>query len=301
MRSLLALTADAYLRHNVGRLSASLAFYTLLSLAPLLVVVIAIAGVVFGREAAAGQIVWQIQDLVGREGAQAIQALLESANRPAAGMIATIAGLLTLCYAAGSVMAELRDALNTIWCVPVKEEPAGLAQLLALIRDRTVAFAMVVGIGFLLLASLVVSAALSAIGKYSEQFALPAAVLEVLNFTLSFGVITFLFALMYKVLPDLYIEWSDVLLGAIVTALLFTIGKTLISLYLGKAGIGSTFGAAGSLVILLIWVYYSAQIFFLGAEFTQAYAQVYGSRPCDHVGREVQIVPQMPDSAHVTL
>ena len=276
--------------HNVPRLGASVAFYTLLSLAPLLIIVIAVAGAVFGKEAAQGQLVWQIQDLIGRDGAETVQTLLKGAQKPVAGGLATIAGLLTLFYGAGTVIAELRDAMNTIWCVPAQNQ-TGLRSIVSLLRDRTVAFAIVLGIGFLLLVSLAINAGLSAVGeRFQYLFAVPAWAFKALDFLVTYIVITFLFAVMYKWLPNLHIEWRDVILGAMITSLLFGLGKYLIGVYLGTAGIASTYGAAGSLVVVLVWVYYSAQIFFLGAEFTRAYAQLYGSHPCDRRNKEVTIV-----------
>jgi membrane protein len=262
-------------------------------MAPLLIIVIAVAGAVFGREAAEGQLVWQIQDLIGRDGAEVVQNLLGGAREPGAGVIATVLGLLTLFYGATAVVSELRSALNTIWCVPMREEST-LRSLLSMLIDRTLSFAMILGIGFLLLVSLAINAGLSALGdRFHFYFRTPEWALQFVDFFISYAVITLLFALLYKVVPDLYVEWRDVILGAALTAALFTIGKTVIGIYLGKAGIVSTYGAAGSLVVVLLWVYYSAQIFFLGAEFTQAYAQQFGSRPCDRLGREVRIVDRM--------
>jgi membrane protein len=288
--ALVSEATDNWLAHNVPRLSASVAFYTLLSLAPLLIIVIAVAGAVFGREAAEGQLVWQIQDLIGRDGAETVQTLLKGASKPSAGMLATVAGLLTLFYGAGTVIAELRDALNIIWCVPPKST-SGLKTIMSVLRDRTVAFAAVLGIGFLLLVSLAINAALSALGdRFNASMPMPPWFFKVLDFTITYVVIAVLFAVIYKWVPNIYIEWRDVILGAMLTSLLFGLGKYLIGIYLGTAGIASTYGAAGSLVVVLIWVYYSAQIFFLGAEFTRAYAQIYGSRPCDRIGREVRIV-----------
>jgi membrane protein len=290
VRDLLTTTLVQWYVHNIPRLGASVAFYTLLSLAPLLVIVIAVAGAAFGRQAAEGQLVWQIQDLIGREGAETVQALLRGARQPGAGALATAIGLGALVFAATAVVSELRDALNTIWCVP-KKPATGLQSIVAVLVDRTLAFAVVIGFGFLLLVSLAVNAALVAIGdRYQQWLPSPEYVLQSVDFVFSYFVIAFLFAMIYKLLPDLRLEWRDVIPGALLTSLLFSAGKTLIGLYLGKAGIASTYGAAGSLVVLLFWVYYSAQIFFLGAEFTQAYAQRFGSRPCDRVGAEVKIV-----------
>jgi membrane protein len=294
-KAVLSETFNNWYSHNVPRLGASLAFYTLLSLAPLLLIVIAVAGAVFGREAAEGQLVWQIQDLIGRAGAELVQSLLQSAQMPGARTLASLIGLVTLMYGATAVVAELRDALNTIWCVPRREEST-LRSIVSLLRDRTVAFAAVLGIGFLLLVSLAINAALSAMAdRYDSWLPSPQIILQSVNFVVSYVVITVLFALMYKLLPDLYLEWRDVIPGALVTSLLFSTGKTLIGMYLGKATVASAYGAAGSLVVVLFWVYYSAQIFFLGAEFTQVYAQRYGSRPCDRIGKEVQLASTLSD------
>lgn len=294
--SLLAATWDNFLLHNVPRLGASLAFYTMLSLAPLLVVVVAVAGWAFGREAAVGQLVWQIQDLVGYEGAQAVKALLTASHKPASGGIAAFLGLLTLFMGASSAIAELRDALNIIWNAPARNSCGPLENIVAILKDRTLAFAMVLGIGFLLLVSLAINAALAALGGYFQSY-LPANewTLQAISFLISFIVVTFLFALIYRVLPDIYIAWTDVALGAAITSLLFTVGKTLLGLYLGKAAFMSTYGAAGSLVVLLLWVYYSAQIFFLGAEFTHTYAERYGSHPSEAAQHAVNIVDRIPD------
>jgi membrane protein len=289
-KALMNTAMNNWFTHNAPRLGASLAFYTLLSLAPLLIIVVAVAGAVFGREAAEGQLVWQIQDLIGREGAITIQAMLRGTQQPGAGTIASVIGVLALLYGATSVVAELRDALNTIWCVPRKEQ-TGIRSLLAILVERTISLAMVLAVGFLLLVSLTINAALSAVGKrFQWWLPSPEYVLQAVDFLITYFVIAGIFLLIYKFVPDLRLEWRDVIPGALVTALLFGVGRTLIGMYLGKAGVGSTYGAAGSLVLILFWVYYSAQIFFFGAEFTQAYAQHFGSRPCDRIGREVQIV-----------
>jgi membrane protein len=277
IKALSADTVNEWYKHKAPRLGASLAFYTLLSLAPLLVVVIAIAGLLFGQDAAQGRIVEQIQDLVGRDPATAIQTMVEGARKPAAGTIATILGLLTLFFGATTVVAELRDALNTVWEVPMAET-TGIRSVIGVVRERFFSLAMVLGVGFLLLVSLVINAWLSAIGAYFTGW-LSEFALQVANSLLSLIVITGLFAMIYKVLPDVSIEWRDVALGAVVTSVLFTAGKFLIGFYLGKSSFGSTYGAAGSLVVLLLWVYYSAQIFFFGAEFTQVFANRYGSQP----------------------
>jgi membrane protein len=255
------------------RLGAALAYYTIFSLAPLLVIVIGVAAFVFGREAAQGEVLGQLQGLLGEAGAQAIQGMIQNASQSkTTGAFATVIGVATLLFGASGVFGELQDALNTVW--GVKPKPG--RGILGTIKQRFLSFAMVAGIAFLLLVSLTVSAALAAVGKFTEGL-LPTEILHVVNFVTSFAVITLLFAMIYKLLPDARIAWSDVWIGAAVTALLFTIGKFAIGLYLGKSSVASAYGAAGSLVILLVWIYYSAQILFFGAEFTEVYARRYGS------------------------
>src|SRR5437868_557136 len=257
------------------RLAAALAYYTLFSIAPLLFIVIAIAGLVFGREAVQGQIQTQIQGLVGEQAATTIQSMVQGANKPSSSIIATVIGIVTLVFGAAGLFGQLQDALNTIWEV----QPKPGRSFLDTLKERFLPFTMILGVGFLLLVSLVVSAGLSALGAFFSGL-LPGLefVWQIVNFVVSFGVITLLFAMIYKVLPDAKIAWNDVWIGAAATALLFTIGKVLIGLYLGRSAVGSTYGAAGSLIVVLIWVYYSTQLLFLGAEFTQVYARKYGSR-----------------------
>lgn len=273
--SLLKETFSDWNEDKAPRLAAALAYYTLFSIAPLLVIVIAITGLVFGHEAVQGQVQNQIQGLVGRESAGAIQSMIQGASRPRTSIIATIIGVVTLLFGAAGLFGQLQDALNTIWEVQPKPGRGALA----VIKDRFMSFTMILGVAFMLLVSLVVSAALAAMGQFFGGL-MPGMefMWQVVNFVVSFGVITLLFAMIFKVLPDVKVAWSDVWIGAAATALLFTIGKFLIGLYLGKSAIGSTYGAAGSLIIILIWVYYSAQLLFLGAEFTQVYAKRYGSR-----------------------
>lgn len=273
IKSLLTKTYDKWSRDEASRMAASLAFYTMLSLAPLLVIAVAIAGAILGPEAAAGQLYQQIQDLVGDTGARAIQDMMKGANKPAAGVLASVLGFATLLFGASNVIGELRTSMNHIWEIPVKDQ-----SILEMIRDRFRLMGLVVGAGFLLLVSLVVSAVLATLGSFLQSWLpLPEVVTQMINFGISFVVVTILFAALFKVLPETNVEWRDVLLGAMVTALLFTIGKTLIGIYLGKASFGSTYGAAGSLVIVLVWVYYSAQIYFFGTEFTRVYAMERGS------------------------
>jgi membrane protein len=291
IKLLLADTRDNAFRHKLPRLGAALAFYTMLSLAPLLIVVVAVAGLVWGRQAAVGQLVWQIEDLVGHEAAQAITAVINAAHRPASGVIATVLGLITLFFGASSAMAELRDDLNVIWDVPPGPDRGKIRTMVGVLQNRTLAFAMVLAIGLFLLTSVAINTILSGLGRYFEWY-LPTSewILQGGMFFVSFLVFTLLFGTIYKVLPDVPNTWGDVWPGAIVTSLLFTIGKLLIGLYLGKAGTTSAYGAAGSLVIVLIWVYYSAQIFFLGAEFTHAYAEHYGSKPSERARQNIEVV-----------
>jgi membrane protein len=257
-------------------MGAALAYYTTFSLAPLLIIVIAVAGLAFGQEAARGEIVSQLGGLVGTEGAKAVEELLKSASRPTSSVLASIIGLAALLLGATSVFAELQSSLDRIWRAPALQQPSGV---LALLRARLLSFGMVLAMGFLLLVSLVIGAALAALHKWSETM-LPGGlvVLNLLNLAVGFGVTTLLFAAAYRILPRARVAWADVWIGAAVTAALFSVGKYLIGLYLGRAGVSSGFGAAGSLVIILVWVYYSAQIFLLGAEFTWVFAHARGSR-----------------------
>jgi len=264
---------------SATRLAAALAYYTTFSLAPLLVLVIAIAGLVGGYEAAQNQTMAQVEDLLGVEGREFVQGMIESASRPGTGLAATVIGAVTLLFGALGVFGELQNSLNTIWEVKPKPASGFLDGIKRFVVKRLLSFTMVLGIGFLLLASLIISAALSAIGEYiGSRLPLAGVWLELINFMISFVVITFLFAMIFKFLPEIKIAWKDVWLGAAVTSALFSLGKFLIGIYLGRSEVGNTFGAAGSLAILLIWIYYSAQILFFGAEFTQVYANRYGSR-----------------------
>lgn len=266
-------TASDWLDDDASRLAASLAFYTLLSLAPLVIIAVAIAGVVLGPEAARGQIADELSRVVGRDAARGLQAVVASAQSPASGTIGTIVGVATLFVGASGVFGELQYALNAIW--EVRARPG--RGLLGEVKDRFFSFTMVLGVAFLLLVSLLLSALLSAIG-HSFAPLLPGGELvwQACNFVFSLGMVTVLFALIFKYVPDVEIAWADVWAGAAVTALLFTVGKSLLGIYLGKASIGSSYGAAGSLVVLVVWVYYSAQILFLGAEFTQVQAKLRG-------------------------
>jgi membrane protein len=260
----------------VPRLGASLAYYTLFALAPILIVAIAIGGLVFGGEAVRGEIVGQIQGLIGREGAQAVQGMLEGASRHSASIAATVVGVFTFFIGATGAFLELQTALNTIWHVEPKTTGSYWRTL---VMQRVISFGLVVALGFLLVTSLLVSAALAAAHRYMGN-AFPGVFVlwEALNVIVSLGVLTLLFALVYKVLPDVKLAWRDVWLGALVTAGLFTVGKLVIGLYLGSTSLASTYGAAGSVIVVLVWVYYSAQIVLLGAEFTRAWVNHFGSR-----------------------
>ena len=269
---------DHWSHDDVPRLSASLAYYTILSSAPLLVISIALADRVFGQQAVQGQLAWEIQTLVGGDAAQAIQAVIRGAHRPTTGLIATILSVATLIVGASSVVVELHSALNLIWGIPDSDAGSWRANVLSFIKQRLYSTLMVIGAGCLLLISLVASVFISTIGKYFQPL-LPTQewVLHLATFAVSFFVLTLLFGAIYKLLPDVSLRWSDVFIGAAVTSLLFTIGKQLLAIYLGRVGFESTYGAAWTVVIFLVWVYYSAQLFFLGAEFTKVYTRNYGS------------------------
>jgi membrane protein len=257
-------------------MGAAIAYYTVFSLAPLLIIVIAVAGLVFGPEAARGEIVYQLRGLVGEGGAKTVEDLLASASQPDTSVFASALGLLTLFIGATSVFAELQSALDRIWRAPAIKQPSGV---LLILRARVMSFGIIGAIGFLLLVSLVFGAALSAVGKWGESmFPAGLTVLQWLNTLFAFAMTTVLFAMIYRILPRARIAWKDVWIGSMVTSALFTLGKYLISLYIGQAGVSSGFGAAGSLIVILVWVYYSAQIFLLGAEFTWVYAHRHGSK-----------------------
>ncbi len=271
-------------------MGAALAYYTTFSLAPLLIVVIAVAGLVFGREAARGEIVAQLNSLLGHESARAVEHLLQSASEPGKSLIASVIGVATLLAGATSVFAELQTSLDRIWRAPALKRDTGIWSL---VRSRLLTFGMVIAIGFLLLVSLVISAALSAVDKWGGAL-FPAwhALLQFVSTVTGFGITTLLFAMAYRILPRVRIAWRDVAVGAIATAALFEAGKSLIGLYLGRASVSSGFGAAGSFVIILAWVYYSSQIFLLGAEFTWVYAHSHGSK----AGQEPAPAPPIPIS-----
>jgi membrane protein len=268
--SILKTTFAAWNRHEAPRLGAALAFYTILSLSPLVIIVVALAGVIFSRSTAQAHILSQVQGMIGVEGGKAMESMLANAQKPAAGILGTIVGLLSLLFGASGVFTELRSALNLIWEV----NPENTSGVVALLRERFFSFGMVLSIGFLLLVSLVVSTILAAVGKFfGGLLPIPSPVLAVLNFLLSYIGVAVLFGLIFRFVPEAKVRWVNVWLGALATALFFTIGKTVIGLYLGKSSLGSAYGAAGSVIVVIVWVYYSAQIFFFGAEFTHAYSE----------------------------
>jgi membrane protein len=256
-------------------MGAALAFYTLFSLAPLLLIVISVAGLVFGEQAARGEIMAQLSGLVGPQSARTVESILEELNRPGSGVTGTLVGVLVLLVGATTVFGELRDAMDRIWRAPAPPPGGGLLNLL---KTRLLSLGLVLGIGFLLMVSLVVSAALAALSKWwAPWFGDVAVLAHLLDWIVSFGLIASIFAMIYKWVPRVRLAWRDVWIGATVTALLFIIGKTLIGLYIGRSGVASPFGAAASVVVLLLWVYFSAQIFLLGVELTWVYAQRHGS------------------------
>jgi len=259
-------------------MGAALAYYIALSLAPMVPILLAIAGWAFGAQAAEGRLVSQIQDFVGYEGAKAIQTMIEGAHQSPRGIAATVLGLATVLFAASAVVSELRDAMNTIWKVPEDTTSSTVRSIFNLVKDRLLSIALVLASGSFLVISLLVNAWIFAAGKYLDAGAAPSqALVQTTEWAVSFVVITVLFAIIFKVLPRVPLRWGDVTLGAVATALAFTAGKVLLGVYLGKADFTDTYGAAGSLVLVLVWVYYSAQVLYLGAEFTRAYACRFGS------------------------
>jgi membrane protein len=261
--------------------AAALSYYTVFSLAPLLVIAVAVAGFVFGKQAVSGELHRQLDGLVGAQSAQAIQDMMVSASRPGAGLLASVVGVVVLLLGATGAFVELQDALNAMWKVERKKTSG----ILAFLRARLLSFAMVGVIAFLLLASLAVSTVLSALGHFADD-RLPGGELlaQGVNLVVSVGVITLLFASIYKVLPDKSITWGDVWLGSFVTSILFTVGKLLIGLYLGKGSVASSYGAAGSFAMLLIWIYYSSMILFLGAAFTRIHGEARAGGPQEASG-----------------
>ena len=273
--SLLKETVDEWQRDKVDRMAAALAYYTLFSIAPLLVIAVAVAGAVFGQEAASGEVVAQIQGLLGKAGAEVVQTALANTQNPQSGngIVPFIISTLALIFGASGVFIQLQDSLNAVWNV----EPSSQAGVKAVVRKRIFSFAMVITIGFILMVSLIVSASLAALSTFTNQlFPALESLWRLVNIGISLGVFTLLFALIYKYLPDIHIAWKDVLVGAFFTSILFSIGKELLGFYLGNGSFGSAYGAAGSVVTVLAWIYYAVQIMLFGAEFTQVYIRKYG-------------------------
>lgn len=272
---LLSDAAKAYGEDKVSRLAAALAYYTLFSIAPLLVIAIGITGLVIGRNQAQSEIVAQIEDTAGPEVAEALADMITNVSQPGTSAAATVIGIVILMWGASQVLAQLQDAFNTIWQI----KPAPDAGIWYTIQKRLISLAMVLTVGFLLLVSLVISTAVTAINQVlADNIALVGLALPLLDWITSLLIMAPLFALMFRYLPDTRVTWRDVGVGGLVTAVLFMVGKTLIGFYLAKSGAGSAYGAAGSLIVLLLWVYYSAQLLFFGAEITKVYTYRYGSR-----------------------
>jgi membrane protein len=269
-------TFSEWMEDQAPTLGAALAYYTVFSLAPLLIISISIAGLVFGKEAAQGQIFDQLRGLLGDESGRAMEVMVQNASaEPATGLVATLLGFVTLLFGASGVFAQLQMSLNTIWGV----QPKPGRGILGIIQDRILSFGFILVVGFLLLVSLLLTAAIAFVGhRFGEMVPGMEALAQILNSIFSLAVIALLFAMIFKFLPDAKIAWRDVWIGAFITAALFTLGKFALGLYLGRSGVASSYGAAGSLIVLLLWVFYSSQIVFFGAEFTQVYANRFGSR-----------------------
>jgi len=274
-------TFSSWSGHDAPRLGAALAFYAILSLAPLVILAIAILGQILGHSTAEGHLLDQIEDLIGSQGAEYVKGIIQQSQKPASGAFASIVGVITLLFGASGVFAELRSALNTMWDVKPQSE-GGIWQL---VKHRFFSFGIVLAVGFLLLVSLVISTALSAIDEYFSGFVtMPMFAMSAINVIISLAGITVLFALIFRFVPDVKIPWRNVWIGALVTAVLFSIGKSLIGLYLGKAAVGSAYGAAGSMVVIIVWVYYSAMIFLFGAEFTEVLSSAERGRNTRDLG-----------------
>lgn len=272
---LLQETFQEWQEDKASRIAAALAYYTVFSISPLLVIVIAIAGAFFGQQTAQQQITEQLTQLVGEDGVRPILLALNNMSQPRIRGIASLISIGVLLLGASGIFAQLQDALNTVW--KVKPQPG--QGIWVFVRKRIASFFMVLALGFLLILSLILSAVVSALSKYRTDFLPGSAILwENLDFMVSLGLMTLIFCLMFKYVPDAKIAWKDVVVGSVITALLFLFGKYLLGVYLGKGSLGSAYGAAGSLIVFLAWVYYSAQIILLGAEFTQVYTRMYGSK-----------------------
>lgn len=293
IKPLLRESFDQWNKHNTTRLGASLAYYALLSLAPLLLVLVSIMGLIFGHSTAQRTTVEQVRLFVGPIAADALAAFIAGSRNTTHGLIATILGVAALLFSASGVVSELRSALNTIWDVP-QSDLSGMQMVKGFIKQRLVSLGIVMGAGLLLIVSVAISTWINALASFIPSFpAIETALLDSGSSIVSFLVIAGLFAAVYKLMPDVSIEWRDVILGGAVTSLLFTIGKQLLGIYLGRASYTSTYGAAASVVVLIVWVYYSSQVFFLGAEFTKAFASRYGSRHGNQPEKVVQLASEL--------
>ena len=293
--SMIKAALAAWLDDYAPSMGAALSYYTVFSLAPLLVIVISVAGLIFGADAVRGAVFAQIDGLMGAEAAEGIQELLRSVSKPSTGILGTVLGLVVLLIGATTVFGELQDALDRIWRAPARATSSGLVTL---VRTRLLSFGMILGIAFLLMVSLVAGAGIAALGKWSGGWFEGWEVLaQIINSVVGFLMTTAVFAMIYKLMPRVRVSWGDVWVGAVVTALLFTAGRFLISLYIGKTGVASGFGAAGSVAVVFVWVYYSAQIFLVGAEFTWVYAQRFGSRRAhaEPTSEDARIAPPIPE------
>jgi len=302
-------SARAWIDDYAQSMGAALSYYTVFSLAPLLLIVVSIAGLVFGEDAARGEIFGQLAGLLGADAATAVEDVLKSLNKPTQGITGALIGVVVMLIGATSVFAELQDALDRIWRAPVRERNRGLWGLL---RARLLSFGLILGIAFLLMVSLVTEAVIAALGHWwGAFFGGWELLLQLVNLVVGFGLTTLVFAMIYKLMPRVQVQWHDVWIGALVTALLFTAGKFLIGVYIGTSGVASGFGAAGSLIIVFVWVYFSAQIFLVGAEFTWIYARMFGSmkhleaavpevavKPPDIPLRSEQAPPEAPPDPH---
>ncbi|MEO5734554.1 MAG: YihY/virulence factor BrkB family protein [Rubrivivax sp.] len=269
-------SVTAWIDDYAPSMGAALSYYTVFSLAPMLLIVVAIAGLVFGEEAARGALFEQLDGLMGQQAAAAVQGMLAAASQPTEGVLATVVGVVVVLIGATTVFSELQDALDRIWRAPAREKNGGV---IGLLRTRFLSFGLILAIAFLLMVSLVASAAIAALGKWwGPMFGAWELAAQAVTFAFGLLVTTIGFAMIYKLMPRATVQWHDVWIGAIVTAVLFSVGRLLIGLYIGKSGVASSYGAAGSLVVVFVWVYYSAQIFLLGAEFTWVYATRYGSK-----------------------
>jgi membrane protein len=278
--------ASAWSDDYAPSMGAALSYYSVFSMAPLLLIVIAIAGFAFGQEAARGEVFGQLRQLMGDESAKAVEGLLDSVSKPSHGIVSALTGVAVLLVGATTVFGELQDALDRIWRAPARDRSGGLW---GLVRSRLLSFGMILGIAFLLIVSLVLSAAISALGRWwSSAFVGWEVLLQAVNLVVGFALTTGAFAMIYKLMPRVAVRWDDVWLGAATTAALFTVGRFLVGFYIGRSGIASGFGAAGSIAIIFVWVYYSAQIFLLGAEFTWVYAKTFGSM------RGLEVEPKTP-------